>query len=154
MYKKTSLLSGSVMTDPFVTLWTVAFQIPLFLGFPRLEYWGGLPFPPPGYFPDSGTNSCLLHGQVYYLPLNHWESSQEAIATHNMALTLSEQVREGVWEEMRLVVNLTKLRIGQKFQRNDIQCWVLAGKKAWIYLKDGIFRWWNILWMDWGIGIY
>ena len=35
MYKKTLLLSGSVMTDPFVTPWTVAFQVPLSLGFPR-----------------------------------------------------------------------------------------------------------------------
>ena len=60
MSKKTSLLSGSVMTDPFVTLWTVAFQIPLFLGFPRLEYWGGLPFPPPGYFPDPGIKFMSL----------------------------------------------------------------------------------------------
>ena len=34
--------------------WTVACQVPLSLGFPRQEYWGGLPFPSPGDFPDSG----------------------------------------------------------------------------------------------------
>ena len=31
----------------FATLWTVAHQSPLSLGFPRQEYWSGLPFPPP-----------------------------------------------------------------------------------------------------------
>ena len=46
------LFSYSVMFDSFVTLWTAACQAPLSMGFPRQEYWGGLPFPSPGNFPD------------------------------------------------------------------------------------------------------
>ena len=38
----------------FVTPWTVAYQLPLSMGFPRQEYWNGLPFPSPGDFPDPG----------------------------------------------------------------------------------------------------
>ena len=38
----------------FVTLWTVARQAPLSMGFPRQENWSGLPFPPPGDLPDPG----------------------------------------------------------------------------------------------------
>ena len=38
----------------FVTLWTLARQAPLFMGFSRQEYWGGLPFPPPGDLPNPG----------------------------------------------------------------------------------------------------
>ena len=38
----------------FVTPWTVAHQVPLTMGFPRQEYWSGLPFPSPGNFPDPG----------------------------------------------------------------------------------------------------
>ena len=38
----------------FVTPWTVAHQDPLSMGFSRQEYWSGLPFPSPGYLPDSG----------------------------------------------------------------------------------------------------
>ena len=38
----------------FATPWTVAHQDPLTMGFPRQEYQSGLPFPPPGDFPDSG----------------------------------------------------------------------------------------------------
>ena len=34
-----------------VTPWTVAHQAPLSMGFPRQEYWSGLPFPSLGIFP-------------------------------------------------------------------------------------------------------
>ena len=30
------------------------------MGFPRLEYWGGLPFPPPGDLPDPGIKPVSL----------------------------------------------------------------------------------------------
>ena len=34
--------------------WTVAHQTPLPMGFPRQEYWSGLPFPSPGDLPNPG----------------------------------------------------------------------------------------------------
>ena len=34
--------------------WTVARRAPLPVGFPRQEYWSGLPFPSPGDLPDPG----------------------------------------------------------------------------------------------------
>ena len=37
-----------------VTLWTVAREASLALGFSRQEYWSGLPCPPPGDLPDPG----------------------------------------------------------------------------------------------------
>ena len=37
-----------------VTLWTVASQDPLSMGFSRQEYWSGLPFPPPRNLPNPG----------------------------------------------------------------------------------------------------
>ena len=36
------------------TPWTVACQVPLFMGFCRQEHWSGLPFLSPGDFPDPG----------------------------------------------------------------------------------------------------
>ena len=36
------------------TPWTVARQAPLSMGFPRQDYWSGLPFLPPGDLPDPG----------------------------------------------------------------------------------------------------
>ena len=56
----------------FATLWTVAHQAPLSMGFSRQEYWSGLPCPPPGDFPNTGWNPhlfCLLHWQSGSLPL-------------------------------------------------------------------------------------
>ena len=38
----------------FATPWTVAHQVPLFMGFSRLEYWNGLVFIPPGDLPNPG----------------------------------------------------------------------------------------------------
>ena len=40
------------MSDSFMTPWTVACQSPLSMGFPRQEYWSGLPFPSPGDLPN------------------------------------------------------------------------------------------------------
>ena len=44
----------------FVMLWTATFQAPMSMGFPRQEYWSGLPFPPPGYLPDPGIEPMSL----------------------------------------------------------------------------------------------
>ena len=39
-----------------MTVWTVACQTSLSMGFSRQEYWSGLPFPSPGDLPDPGIN--------------------------------------------------------------------------------------------------
>ena len=62
----------------FVTLWTIAHQAPLSMGFPRQEYWSGLPFPSPGDLPDPGIKpmcpalqadslSLSQQGSPYYI---------------------------------------------------------------------------------------
>ena len=38
----------------FATPWTVGHQAPASMGFPRQQYWSGLPFPSPGDLPDPG----------------------------------------------------------------------------------------------------
>ena len=44
----------------FVTPWSIGCQALLSMGFSRQEYWSGLPCPPPGDFPDQGSNWSLL----------------------------------------------------------------------------------------------
>ena len=63
----------SVMSDS-VTPWTIARQAPLSMGFPRQEYWSGLPFPSPGDIPDLGTEKASLALQADSLPLSYLES--------------------------------------------------------------------------------
>ena len=55
-----------VMSDS-VTLWTVAHQAPLSMGFSRQEYWSGLSFLSPGDLPNPGT-------ELYLLCLLHWQA--------------------------------------------------------------------------------
>ena len=52
------------------TLWPVALQAPLSIGFSRQEDWSGLPFPPPGDLPDPGIEltsflSTVLAGEFF-----------------------------------------------------------------------------------------
>ena len=44
----------------FVTLWTVARQAPLSMGYSRQEYWSGLPLPSPGDLPHPGIKPMSL----------------------------------------------------------------------------------------------
>ena len=44
----------------FLTLWTIARQALLSMGFSRQEYWSGLPCPPPGDLPDLGIEPLSL----------------------------------------------------------------------------------------------
>ena len=44
----------------FATVWTVARQAPLSMGFSRQEYWSGLPLASPGDLPDPGIKPASL----------------------------------------------------------------------------------------------
>ena len=63
-----------VVSNSFVTPWTVGHQAPLSMRFSRQEYLSGLPFPSPGDFPDSGLELMSLALQADSLPLSHQES--------------------------------------------------------------------------------
>ena len=55
----------------FATLWTVAHQAPLSMGFSRQEYWVGYHFLLQGIFLNQGLNPRLLHWQAGSSPLRH-----------------------------------------------------------------------------------
>ena len=63
--KKVKSLSSVQLCAP---TWTVAYQVPLSIGFSRQEYWSGLPFPSPGCLPDPGTEPRPTALQADYLP--------------------------------------------------------------------------------------
>ena len=63
------LFSRSVVSNS-VNLWIVALQVPLSVGFPRQEYWSGLPLPSLGDLPDPGIEpeslkSAALAGRFF-----------------------------------------------------------------------------------------
>ena len=63
----------------FVTLWSVAHQAPLSSGFPKQDYWSGLPFPPWGNLPDPRNWPCVSRssytGRWILYHLSHLGSS-------------------------------------------------------------------------------
>ena len=63
-----AMLSCLVLSQLFVTLWTVARQDPLFMEFSRQEYWRGLPFPSPGDLSNLGMEPMSPALQVDSLP--------------------------------------------------------------------------------------
>ena len=57
------LVAKSCLT--LATLWTVAHQASLSIGFSREEYWSGLPFPSPGDLPDPGIESASPESNLH-----------------------------------------------------------------------------------------
>ena len=88
----------------FGTLWTVAFQAPLSVGFSRQEYWSGLPSPPPGDHPDVGIKpespmSPAL-GDGFFTTTTTWEALQPCL--FNQTITQICPGAELVEESWRL----------------------------------------------------
>ena len=63
------------MSDSSAIPWTVPRQAPLSMGFPRREYWSGLPFPSPGDVPDPGIEPGSPPLQADSLPSESQGSS-------------------------------------------------------------------------------
>ena len=60
------------MSNSFATSGTIAFQVLLFMGYPRQEYWSGFPFPSPGDLLHPGiepTSPALAGGFFTTEPL-------------------------------------------------------------------------------------
>ena len=73
------MLSHARNVPLFVTLWTVARQAPLSIGFSRQESWSGLPCPPPGDLPDHGIQSkSLALAGGFFTTSTTWEAPYQA----------------------------------------------------------------------------
>ena len=84
----------SVVSDSFATPWTVALQAPLFIGFPRQEYWNGLPFPIAGGLPDLGVKHAFPVS-----PASQVESLPRKPQRDRMGAYFTSTVRQQ-WEEV------------------------------------------------------
>ena len=66
------MLSHASVVSNFATLWSIACQAPLSMGFFRQEYWSGLPCAPPGDLPNPGIEPASLMSPALaggFLPL-------------------------------------------------------------------------------------
>ena len=110
-----------------VTPWTVLFQAHLSLGFPRQEYWSGLPFPSPGIFPTEGWNLHLLCWQVDPLPLSHLESPMLYVYSLSIGLGWSSGRKPTCNEPLEVFVLLTPCVIHGLGDREPASCTVNIG---------------------------
>ena len=69
-----------------MTLWTVAHQGPLSMGFFGQGYWSGLPCPPPGDLPDPGIELASLMSPAlaggFFTTSATWEAHTFKINNH------------------------------------------------------------------------
>ena len=99
MYKHIYIYVACILSHVqlFATPWTVAHQVPLSMGFPRQEYWSGLPFPIPGDLPEAGIEPTspappALAGRVFTTSAT-WEAPIYVYA-HTHTHTLLQQETE------------------------------------------------------------
>jgi len=76
----------------FVTLWTIALQAPLSMGFSRQEYWSGLLCPSPGDLPNSGIKRASFMSPALAGKFFTTSTTPECTHTHtqNVSLPLSK----------------------------------------------------------------
>ena len=92
------LRACSVVSNSFVTLWSIVCQAFLSMGLSRQEYWSGLPFPPPGNLPNTGIEptslvSPTLAGEFF----NTDPPGKHVWKTEHLQLTLWWTV---IWEKI------------------------------------------------------
>ena len=77
-YKHVCMLSHFSHVRFCATLWTVARQAPLSIGFSRQEYWSGLPCSPTGDLPNPGIEPASFMSPAlasgFFTPSATWEA--------------------------------------------------------------------------------
>ena len=113
-----------------VTLWTVAHQAPLSMGFPRQEYYSGLPFPFPWDHPDPGmepvslTSLALARGWFFTISVT-WQVLRQTIGNGYRQL-----VKENwAWVSEETVLNKRSSILHLEFGQAAVN-WVLFTSKC------------------------
>ena len=89
-----------------MTLWTVARQAPLSVGFTRQEYWSELPFPSPGDLPDPRIELVISYtGRLFTI-----ESPQKPLRVDS-GRSILHYLSEGlIMTVIRKIANLREFR--------------------------------------------
>ena len=95
------MLSRLSCVQLFVTLWTVACQAPLSMGFSWQDYWSGLPCPPPGDLsypgiePESLMSPALAGG--FFTTSATWEAQSISLVSLSAPKLSSPISHWAVW---------------------------------------------------------
>ena len=90
--------SRSVTSHSLPPPQTVAHQAPLSKGFSRQEYWSGLPFPPPGYFPYPRIKRAFpISPCIGRWILYHWSTWELTPKSKRLWTSLPRENKESAW---------------------------------------------------------
>ena len=114
-----------------VTVWTVACQAPLSMGFPRQEYWSGLLCPPPETLPYPGIKASSLMSPVLanqFFPTSATWKAQlcpgirqlSSVATFALGLHRKKLIFEPCYIEFFRAERFLREKICEK---SEIICW-------------------------------
>ena len=92
----------------FATQWTVACQLPLSTGFPKQEYWIGLPCPPPVDLPNPGMEPTSLMSLALAGRFSTTGATQKA---HTIVYSPQNYVIRDILSPLYLVRNLNLMYI-------------------------------------------
>ena len=85
-----AVLSRFSRVQLYATLWTLAHQAPPSMGFPRQEYWSGLPCPPSEDLPDPGIEPASLQSPAvagrFFTTDATWEAPSQVLIVANRAV--------------------------------------------------------------------
>ena len=96
------LLSCFSCVQLCATLWTTAHQVLLSMGFSRQEYQSGLPWPPPGDFPNPEIKPRSPALYTDSLPLSHQGSPYDYTSKSNLQIKCnSYQITNGIFHRTR-----------------------------------------------------
>ena len=126
----------------FATQWTVTCQAPLSIGFSRQEYWGGLPFPPPGDLPDPGITpvSPALAGRFLITK----PPRKPYYRVHSSKTTVSKNLMSGSAQK-------TLFWFSTNYSTNELRCSKTSSYKSIkssFQIRSFFFPWVNLS-LDW-----
>ena len=142
---------ASVVSDS-ATLWTIACQTPLSLGFFRQEYWCGLPCPAPADLPNPGIKPTSLKSSVlagmFFTTSTTWEA---------LYYKLESPKNSGCWlsilslPESTLCPSVSYSKFGEASLEFSfswlLAFWLLFGFRQWKFLEgfSELIGWHNFL---------
>ena len=89
------------MPNSFVTPWALACRASLSVGFPKQEYWSGLPFPPPGKaWSLRVVCTPMFTITKIQMSLNGLMDKQNVVYTYNGIFSLKEEGNSDISHNM------------------------------------------------------
>ena len=121
-----------------MTLWTVASQAPLSIGFSRQEYWNGLPFPSPGDLPNPGIKPRPSALQVDSLPSKPPEKPHNKSPQNLEAKVNTNFLSHCFCGSLRVWLWVSGILCFMALHKAAIKCWPLVSNA--VSTKDYYFQ--------------